>query len=89
MLRLPLLFLSALLLPFASSWLAPMPAEPVQSNSRRAVMAGGLATVLAVPSTARAASKYDKAFDECLSKCVYEKTKVKTREIEGVACLAL
>lgn len=44
--------------------------------SRRAVASGSLAALVLPSQSAHAASKYDKAFDDCLSKCVYEKTKI-------------
>lgn len=56
-----------------SGWLAPV---PERLSSRRAAVAG-LAAAVTLPGTAAFAdSKYDKAFDNCLSKCVYEKTKI-------------
>ena len=54
-----------------------LPANPPQLSRRHAV---GLATATMLPGAAHAGgkdgTKDDKAFTECLSKCIYEATKI-------------
>ena len=56
----------------ASGWTLPALEQP----SRRTAGAGVAASLLLPSRAVQAASKYDKDFESCLSKCLYEKTKI-------------
>ena len=47
-----------------------------QHMARRNAIVGAASLLSTLPRACNAASKYDKDFDNCLSKCVYEKTKI-------------
>ena len=67
--------LLTLLAAMATALRSPLGSASHDVTSRRAAIGGAAALLL--PTTAVfAADKYDKAFEECLSKCVYMKTKI-------------
>lgn len=72
--RLLLLCVVGAMLQVGRGWRVP---PPTTSLGRRAAVGGGIAAAL-LPSTraAHADSKYSKEFETCLSKCVYEQTKI-------------
>ena len=66
--------LMAALLPWVAAWHTP----PPPTLDRRAAASGfAAALLLPFPRPAIAGDgKYDKSFEACLSKCVYERTKI-------------